>query len=84
MSVGAAEMMRQSRNSQHISIKQNVVGPRRASGPIGVPFDMSVAKMAKSKNDSMFTNSMIHGDHTGYTIGNGIQNELFKKRPVMK
>ena len=37
----------------------------------------------KHKNESAALNSMIHGDSSGYTIGQGVQNDLFKKRPKM-
>ena len=41
---------------------------------------MTVAKMLKSKNESAFTTSLLHGDMNGYTVGKGVQNEIFAKK----
>lgn len=49
-------------------------------GPISIPEDLTLVKELKSKNDSKFTNSLIRGDNSGYTVGHGIQNERFPKR----
>jgi len=42
--------------------------------------DMTMAKMLKSKNESAFTTSLLHGDMNGYTVGKGVQNEIFAKK----
>lgn len=77
--------MRQTRNSQYASHTQHPSKRGSAvTGPIGVPLEMSVGKIIRNKNDSGSLNSMIHGDVNGYTVGTGIQNELFKTRPKMK
>ena len=47
-----------------------------SSPGIKVPLDLSIEKMAKSKNESIFTTSLLQGDSIGYAIGHGVQNSI--------
>ena len=63
----------------HVS-KYNSASLNMSTPGIKVPMDMTVAKMLKSKNESGFTTSLLHGDLNGYTVGKGVQNEIFAKK----
>jgi len=55
----------------HVS-KYNTAMLNQSTPGIKVPMDMTVANMLKSKNESAFTTSLLHGDMNGYTVGKGI------------
>ncbi len=45
---------------------------RMSSPGIKVPVDMTLKKIIKNKNESIFTNSLLQGDVNGYSIGRGV------------